>query len=170
MNETRSRFRSIGWWVGRTFEISVALLVFYVAVTLIEYRESVAKTETPASEWFVLNELYVPDHKVGDDPLLVYDREILSDHKGFWIAEVQLVDAGGSDGLFQNICTGSGVNDYNMNETLGPDSEVHWTWFFGRPCVVPPGRYRIMLTRDMTKPDWPVKRHRDISNVFVVSE
>lgn len=159
---------SWGWFLGRAMELSVALIVFYVAVTLYEYREALKRAEVPAEEWFTLNEIYVPDHERGSDPEMIYDRDIYVSHRGFWVAEVQRVNPDGREGVFQNFCTGSGVADYDVSDVLGADNTVTWSWFFGRPCAVPPGKYRIQLTRDMTLPDWPVKRTRSHSNIFEV--
>ena len=71
--------------------------------------------------------------------------------------------------MFQNACSGSGVDDYDMGEVLGLDNTVNWSWFFGRPCRIGPGTYRVQLTRDMTKPGYPVKQMRGWSNTFYVN-
>jgi len=156
------------WWVSRAVELSIALLVFYVAVTLYEYREALKRADVPPEAWFELAEIYVPDHDEGSNPDMIYDRAIYVAHRGFWVAEAQRVDPDGREGVFQNYCTGSGVADYDLDDVLGNDNEVTWEWFFGRPCTIPPGQYRIQLTRDMTIPDWPVKQTRHHSNVFTV--
>lgn len=158
------------WWGSRLTEVVAAVALFYLTVSLIEYREAVRKAEVPSEEWFVLHEVFVPDHRVGSDPEVLYDRTILSDHRGFWIAEVQRVSPDGRDGVFQNACTGAGVAEYDMNEVLSLDNSVKWSWFFGRPCVIPPGTYRVQLTRDMVKPGWPVKQMRSWSNTFQVTK
>lgn len=161
--------KSFRWWGARITEATVAFLLFYVTASLLEYREAMKRVDTPAEEWFVLTEIFVPNHTVGSDPEILYDREILIDHRGFWVAEVQRVDPDGRDGVFQNACIGSGVADYDRDEVLSPNKSVKWSWFFGRPCVVPPGQYRVQLTRDMVVPGWPVKKTRAWSNTFIVS-
>lgn len=156
------------WWGARITEVFIALALAYLTINMIEYREAVSKANVPASDWFELHEIYVPDHTVGSNPKMIYDRSILIGHRGFWVAEAQKVDPDGREGLFQNACTGSGVSDYDLDDALGPDNEVDWNWFFGRPCVIPPGTYRIQLTRDMTKPGYPAKQDRGYSNTFHV--
>lgn len=163
-----SNMKDPRWWGQRLIELAAAVALFYMSVALIEYREAVSKANVPAEDWFVVNEIYVPDHPVGSNPNMVYDRTILVGHRGFWIAEAQRISPDGREGLFENACTGSGVDDYDPSDVLGPDSTVDWTWFFGRPCVVPPGAYRIQLTRDMTKPGYPVKQDQNFSNTFHV--
>ena len=147
----------------------MALVLLYVTTSLIEYRNAVARADVPASEWFEVSEIFVPDHRVGDNPEIVYDREIRVGHRGFWVVEVQKVSPGDRAGVFQTACTGSGVNDYDLDDVLVDDT-VSWSWFLGRPCRVAEGTYRIQLTRDMMIPDWPVKKTKDWSNTFKVSD
>lgn len=156
------------WWGARFTELFIAVALAYITINVIEYREAVSKANVPSEDWFVLNEVYVPDHVVGSNPNMIYDRDILIAHRGFWVAEAQSVSPDGREGLFKNACTGSGVDDYDPSDVLGPEDTVDWTWFFGRPCVIPPGTYRIQLTRDMTKPGYPVKQDRGFSNTFHV--
>ena len=157
------------WWGARLTEGFIALSLFYLSVNLIEYREAVKRDAVAPEEWYVLNEIFVPDHTVGTNPDMIYDHTILVDHRGFWVGEVQKVRPEGREGVFQNACSGSGVDDYEVNDVL-PDETVDWEWFFGRPCNVPAGQYRIQLTRDMSKPGYPVKQMRGWSNTFTVSE
>ena len=153
------------WWGSRFTEAFIALALFYLSVNLIEYREAVRKADVPAEAWFVLDEIFVPDHEIGSDPGMIYGRRVLTDHRGFWVVEAQRVNPDGREGVFQHACSGSGVDDYDTEED---PREVSWTWFFGRPCVVPPGTYRVQLTRDMTIPGYSVKQMRGWSNTFKV--
>lgn len=164
-----SRLQRIGWWGQRLTEVVVAIFVAYIAITMIEYREAVQKDSVEPSDWFVVNEIYVPDHEVGSNPLMIYDREIRVPHLGFWVVEAQRINPDGREGVFQNACSGSGVSDYDLDEVLGRGNEVTWEWFFGRPCVIPPGTYRLLLTKDMTVPGYPVKQDRYVSNTFHVT-
>jgi len=158
------------WWTSRLLEGTVAIALFYVSINLIEYRDAVQREDVPAEDWFVVNEIYVPDHPAGSDPMMVYDRDILSTHKGFWVVEAQIVEPAGRVGVFQNACSGSGTDEYDVNEVLSPNHEVKWSWFFGRPCTIPPGTYRILLSKDMTIPGYPVKSMKKTSNTFHVTE
>jgi hypothetical protein len=158
------------WWMSRFVELAAALAIGYMTIQLIEYREAVRRDEIPASDWFELRELYVPDHAQGSDPLMVYDRVIKEDHRGFWVAEVQKVKPDGRSGVFQNVCSGSGVAEYETTDVLGPDNAVSWSWFLGRPCRVQPGNYRILLSRDMVVPGYPVKSQRSVSNIFRITD
>lgn len=155
------------FWRARLIELSVALVVVYVSINLIEYREALSRAAVPASDWFVLREIYVPDHETGQNPSIIYDRTIVENHRGFWVAEAQRIDVESDSGVFENACTGSGISDYDVDEGFLAGS-VKWDWFFGRPCAIAPGVYRINLTRDMSRPGYPIKQTRSVSNTFTV--
>lgn len=164
--------RTWAWWRLRLIELSFALIVVYVVIQLAqavgERQEALLQRQKdllPASAWFEVHEIYVPDHEVGSNPLLKYDRTIHESFTGFWIVEVQLVRP---DGLFTNVCSGDGVNDYDLDEILEND-EVTWEWMLDRPCAVPDGQYRLRASYVMTRPDWPEKRVMAYSNVFRVT-
>lgn len=165
-----TKVSSFRWWGSRFSEMFIALTLFYLSVNLIEYREAVRKANVPVDTWFVLDEIFVPDHEVGSNPGMIYGRQVLVNHRGFWVVEAQRVNPDGREGVFQHACSGSGVNDYDTDEVLGENGNVSWTWFFGRPCVIPPGTYRVQLTRDMAIPGYPVKQMRGWSNTFIVTE
>ncbi len=155
------------FWVSRAMETLIALGLAAFIITIWEYRDAEQRASIPASEWWIVNDIYVPDHEVGSNPDMIYDREILVAHRGFWVAEVQRQDPNQWKGVFFAACTGSGVNDYDVDEGI-PNDTVSWEWFFGRPCAVPPGTYRIQLTKDMTVPGYPVKQSKNYSNTFRV--
>lgn len=134
---------------------------------IFEGQQEAEKERVPASDWFVVHDLYVPDHAKNQNPFMQYNREILEDHRGFWIVEVQKqVDRG--SGVFQNQCSGSGVDNYDTRDAL-PGGAVKLDWFLGRDCDLPEGHYRLELTKTMVKPGWPAKSIKPAySNVFEV--
>jgi len=156
-----------GFWASRGMETIAALAGAFLIINILEYRQAEQKANVPSTDWWVINDIYVPDHEVGTNPNMVYDRTIKVSHRGFWVVEAQRQNADGKGGVFGAACTGSGVNDYDPGEIIVEDT-VEWGWFFGRPCTIPPGTYRLQLTKDMTKPGYPVKQSRDYSNTFRV--
>ena len=122
------------------------------------------RDRVPVSDWFEVDEIYVPDHKAGSNPLMIYDREVNRDFTGFWIAEVQRVKPGA---LFQHECSGFGTSQYSTDETI-ENNEVTWEWFLGRPCAIPPGRYRLRVSYTLKVAGWPEKDLTVTSNVFTV--
>lgn len=160
------------WWRQKLLELCIAVVL---ALSVINYShtseqqrlndELRQKELLPASAWFLVNEVFVPDHEQGSNPLMIYDRDVLEGFQGFWIVEVQSVR--GAD-LFQNSCPGGFGNSYYDPSEIIEDHKVTWTWFIGRTCAVPPGEYRLKIHYTMKKVGWPEKEVTVYSNTFQV--
>lgn len=153
------------WFRNRLIELAAAMAVVYVVTAALEHREDAYREAVLPEEWMEVHEVFVPDHTVGSDPPLHFSRTIRENFTGLWIAEVQTRSA---EGFFANVCSGSGIDDYDTTDRL-PEEGVSWSWYFGRPCVVPPGEYRVLTVWEMRRPGYPMKRLRHVSNVFEVS-
>lgn len=160
------------WWKDRAVELLMSLLVVYLLTNILDQRresqERLAKELFEAQDWFVVNEIFVPDHVQGSNPLVIYDRDILYDFIGFWVAEVQRRDGSELQAQFFNACTGSGTAPYSTTDTIPPEG-VTWHWFLDKPCPVGPGQYRIVVTYDLNIPGYDIKRMTARSNVFTVT-
>lgn len=145
-------------------EAIIAFLLFYMVIQLSERFAQQQQAMVPADAWFRVNEVFVPDHKSGSNPALIYDRTILENFRGFFVVEVQQqLD----NGLWFSICSGSGLSDYEVGEAI-PDNTVTWDWFVTRPCDVPPGTYRVRTSWELKRIGWPTKEAVSLSNVFKV--
>lgn len=159
--------KSPKYWGEKTVEIVTASIAAFILVSFLQSREDLEKSSVKAEDWFTVNSIYVPDHEVGANPIMVYDRSILETHRGFWVVEAQRQEAPGVARFF-NECSGSGVDNYTETDLL-PEEGVSWSWFFGRPCTVPPGLYRVEMTKDLSVPGYPVKSMLPVfSNTFRV--
>lgn len=157
------RIRSVSYWRHRIIEVLIAGISFFLITSYLDQREADGRAAVPASDWFEVSELFVPDHQRGSNPGMIYDRRAKVEFRGFWIAEVQRREDKG----FSTECTGSGVKEYRPGDfTTG--IPVTWGWFLGRPCPVSQGTYRIIVSYDMFKPGFPVKRYGAISNTFTI--
>lgn len=162
------RILSPRWILGRFVEIGIAFTLVLILTSHLQQREEDRFESIPATEWFEVTEVFVPDHEVGADPLVVYDRYIKRDFTAFWVVEVQRRDGQLDQERFFASCSGSGTNQYETTDYLEP-SDVTWTWFIGRECHVRPGSYRLVVTYDMRVPEFDrVKRYKVLSNVFQV--
>lgn len=157
------------FWLLRLAELGTASMLIFLFTGWINEREKIRFDVIPATEWFEVLEIYVPDHEVGDQPLMVYDRVIKVDFVGFWIAEVQNRNTEkGAPVRFFAACSGSGSNTYEVGDYADP-SKTDWLWFLGRPCIIPPGTYRIVVDYDMRLVGGErIKTYRAQSNVFRV--
>jgi hypothetical protein len=155
----------LGWWRYRFLELAVALIIVSAILFISERIEDRRRSYIPAASWFRVNEIFVPDHRSGANPNMIYDRTILVNFQAFWVVEVHRVQ---DDGLFSLACQGSDVNDYEVRDHLS-DNRVVWSWFIGRECAVPEGRYRLRASWNMKRPGWPEKSVVAYSNIFRVT-
>lgn len=153
------------WWRWRALEFTVAVAIVASTLFVIDAFQQFQRAGVPAANWFVVNEIYVPDHRRGENPTLTYDRQIKEPFLGFWVVEVERM---AEDGKFTLECSGSGVNDYQVTDYI-PRNAVTWSWFTGDKCEsIPAGRYRIRASWRLKRPDWPDKEVIAYSNPFTV--
>jgi len=157
------RIRTFSYWRHRVIELLIAVISIYLITSYLEQQKSDARAAVPASAWFEISELFVPDHGVGSNPDMIYDRQVKVPFRGFWIAEVQRRESKG----FSTECTGSGVKEYSP-EGFTSNRPVKWDTFLGRPCPLSPGTYRIVVSYDLFRAGFPVKRYSHKSNKFTV--
>ena len=162
----KSKMWSYEWWRNRLIEVVVALTVAILIVQISGLVGQRQRNLLPATAWFIVNDVFVPDHPVGSNPSIIYDRVIRQPFTGYWVVEVQRVDV---DGLFRPVCSGAGISYYEPDESLDP-SIVTWEWMIGRPCRVKPGAYRLRISYKMEKSGWPTKETFVSSNTFLVTD
>lgn len=159
------RLRSVEWWRYRATEFTLAILLMTSVLYLIDYVQQSNRLNVPAANWFTVNDIYVPDFKLGEDPTMVYDRTIKEPFRGFWVLEVERYLPDGKSVL---ECTGSGVNDYEVADFI-PKNEVRFNWFIGKRCEgLSPGKYRIRGSWKMRRDGWPEKQIIRYSNDFTI--
>lgn len=155
----------MSWWKFRAVEFTVALLAVCAWFYLADLKDRRDKGNVAPSTWFVINTLNVPDMRLGEDPVMTYDRRIREPFRGFWVTEVQRRDPSGAWVL---ICTGSGINDYDPEDYI-PNNEVKFSWYVGDKCgAMVSGEYRLRTTWRMRREEWPDKSITAYSNVFRV--
>lgn len=154
------------WWRFRVTELAVALVILTSAIYLSDYIQQRQRADVPAANWFTVNDIFIPDHKLGSNPAVTYDRTIKEPFRGFWVIELERFLA---DGRTVLECSGSGVNDYEIADYI-PENSVSFEWFIGRRCdAIPPGKYRIRGSWKMKRDEWPDKQIIKYSNVFEIT-
>jgi hypothetical protein len=161
----RRKLRDPAFWRLRAVELAVAVVlaigVIYFSNTFtLQYRKSVVP-----NAWFVVNEIFIPDHEAGSNPDMIYDRLVRQPFTGFRVVEVQREEAGG---LFSATCQGSGISTYDVDD-FNFANKVKWDWFVGDDCRVDPGRYRLRVKWSIRAEGWPEKQVISTSNIFTVS-
>lgn len=156
------------WFNWTKARLAEAALAVFIVFLIVQFRAQIDQRDRealPASAWFQVNEIFVPDFRTGENPDMIYDRTIREDFRGFFVAEVQEQQP---NGLWFAACSGSGASDYEQTDVI-PDRTVSWEWFLNRECDVSPGTYRLRVSWDMRKPGWPTKTTVALSNIFTVS-
>lgn len=124
---------------------------------------SAVKEAIPATEWFSVRNISVPDFVKGEDPAVIYDREVKQPFSGTWNVEVHPVSAA----VDYPVCTGSGTNLYKPNEAL-PEKGVTLSWLVGRVCNLSEGQYNLEVNYELRPRGYPAKQYSATSNIFRV--
>lgn len=153
----------------RSLEFLIALAVASLLILGNGAWDAQRKSWVAAEAWFRVNEVFVPDHASGSDPLMIYDRDISVPFRGSWVVSVQKEDENKLFSVDSSApdCSGSGFTHYDP-EVIIPDNAVSWSWFVGKNCTLSPGRYRMKVSWIMQRPGWPEKEIRHTSNIFTV--
>lgn len=155
------------WWRYRAMEATMAVVLAAGVIYFAGNIQQRHRASVSPQRWMSVSNVYVPDHKVGSDPVLTYDRTILEGFTGFWIVEVQRKTP---EGLFSLECSGSGVNDYEPVDYI-PNNQVTFEWFVGSRCKdIPTGEYRLRSSWTLKRHGWPEKSMVIYSNIFRVTE
>lgn len=152
------------WWRQRLAELAAASVMATVIITVASFVAQRQREITPASAWFQINEVFVPDYRTGIPGAVTYDVVTLERFESFRIVEVQRA---ATSGVWLSVCAGA-VIETRDPQTVIENKTVSWDWLLGTSCEMPPGAYRLRLTYAMSRPGWPAKRAFALSNVFHV--
>ncbi len=147
--------------------ILVAILLFLGGSEAFRVYRLATVQLVPVASYFEPVQLEIPDYKVGEDPIIFYDRIIHKEFSGNWIVELQLIQ---KDGSPIAICTATGEAIFQP-EKKQPEGGTHLSWFTDKDCRLPAGTYRAVA-------NWTIDREgasgiattRLVSNFFKVTE
>jgi hypothetical protein len=143
--------------VSLLIAVALGAAIWAVATWVAKVNEATA----PAVDWFVVHELFIPDHEAGGNPVIVYERTVKKEMSGQWSVETQQE----VDGRWVTVCRGSGVSHYSPDEDL-PDS-VTLRWYRG-PCDKPAGTYRLQTVWVFSNAKGVTRTELNVSNEFQV--
>lgn len=145
------------WWQEQTEQRERA----------IAQASAIAEAEARAQElverWFVVRNISIPDHAEGEDPLIVYDRDVRGAATINRIVEIHVV----AEEKIHPICTGSRLNRYELNVNQ-PVVGKPLSWFVGKDCKLKPGQYVAKAYWEVRPDGYPAKHTWLTSNVFTV--
>jgi hypothetical protein len=116
---------------------SIAFVVVAAVMSLFSWVDGILH---PPSDFFEVT-VSVPDHAVGDDPKVVYERKVHRNMRGAWLVEIR----GLHPATFQ--CSGDGVSLYQEGEA---DIDLSLSEFTGKDCELPAGQFFLTARWDMT--------------------
>lgn len=118
----------------------------------------------PASRWLHVQSIHVYDAWQGETPYMHVVRDIRRPFAGEWTASV--IEVQSLAGL-ESCPAASGRTAYRTDARLPPELTLSW-WRDGKPCDLPPGRYRLVTEWRIITQGWPEKVLRTESNIFEV--
>lgn len=140
------------------FSLMAASLLF---VGYSAYDRNV-KSSAPATEFFEVKNINIPDFTQGTDPVMAYDRTIKKNFIGTFIVEIHKAEKD----VHNAVCSNSATRTYKANEQ--PPDIVTLDWFVDRKCGLPPGQYVVETTWKIEAEGYPAKEYSALSNVFRV--
>ncbi len=116
--------------------ISVAAALFVVGAAVATWVLQVDNATAPASAWFTVDKMIVPDHKAGENPDIEFERTIKRNMSGRWAVETQSYNGS----RWVTVCRGSGLSNYSVDEDLPRPITLDW---FRGACDEKPGLQRL---------------------------
>gem|GEM_PF-1259907 len=126
------------------------------------YYDDLAKKNTPASDFFTVRQVSIPDFSEGQNPVIVYDRTVKKDFFGTFVVEIHRAE----EGVNYAVCSNSASRTYRLGEK--PPETVDLKWFIDRECGLLPGQYVAETTWKIEAEGYPTKEYSAVSNVFKV--
>lgn len=141
----------VAWVFGAVVACSIVLLSD--AVTHAWYESY------PDDAWMKISKVAVPDHAVGSDPLVTYDRFVTSAtvFSADWVVEAKRAENNRQVGG----CYGSGTSTYEPEEAAVSDWRL--SEYVGNPCALSVGCYHLLTKWYPRFGNW--RRKRPISNL-----
>lgn len=120
----------------------------------------------PASYWFEVDHISVPNAKVGKPIVMEVQRSIHRPFSADWHVVVRRRTTAGS---WVITCAADGSTDYLPEASLPQPTTLDW-WTNGRCPSLTPGTFRIHTTWQLEPQYVPTKRVTAVSNIFEVTE
>jgi hypothetical protein len=150
-----------------------AMVVMIAAVAWMMWEDSVererrrsvwqAKIDQPATDWFSVSNISIPEFLEGQDPTIVYDRVVKLPFNGTWVADAIATESGAN----QSVCTGNGTIRDKAGKSLQV-SGIKLSWLMGKDCRLNAGQYSIMINYEIKPLGYPPKFYSATSNIFRV--
>lgn len=115
-------------------------LLFAIWSAILDQAETI-------DDWFIVDALMIEDYRLGEDPIIKFDRTILKQLSGQWSVETQQKQGE----RWVTVCRGFGLSHYSPDEALPPNG-VTLNWFRDK-CEDNPGLHRLQVVWQFTDPE-----------------
>lgn len=160
-------------WKYIKSEWKTYLLLLVVSIFFSYKVSTIYYNSLPITDWFQVNQIAVQTTTVGQEPNILYDREIKKPFRATYTVRLERVS---EDNSIELMCTGSDTVDYKTN--TGIPSVVTLTWFLGHECNVyyknhfqsflPIGQYRLTVTWRIFRLGYEEVELEAHSNLFTI--
>ena len=123
-------------------QIASALVAAALVISLLAAYSGFSKFLN-RPDTFMTVRVSVPDFKIGNDPLIDYDRNIYREALGIWVAEINCVNC-----VEKVNCSGSGSSLYSPLET--GIKVVRLSWYLQKVCPLKVGTYQMRTYWNLT--------------------
>lgn len=141
------------------------ILIAMALMFMTTYVEQYLRDTAPATEYFEVYQIGIPNFPEGYNPAIIYDRVVRKPFSGEFTAEIQ------GAGTLAVVCPSTKKFNYDPDKKL-PKGGVTLSWLMYREplpdCNPEPGSYRVNIC-------WTIERYRTTparycanSNVFTV--
>jgi len=150
-------------WKDVAYILVIGAMLMWGTTQVKQYIRDTA----PASDYFVVNQIGIPNFTVGENPKILYDRVVLQDFSATFTAEIQ--DAS----TLQAVCTSTKTVNYSPDKDLPKDGPTLSWLMYREPlpdCQPPVGTYRVQICWTIERLDAIPARMCANSNTFSVRE
>lgn len=137
-----------------------------LAWVIYDKLDAIQSNLVDTNDYFIVNNVHVADAKEGGNPKVIYDRLVVRDFRGQWIASVRRVAEREGDPAY-GVCNNSQPVDYKKSTVL-PKTGVDLEWYIEKDCKLKPGRYFLKTIWEIFLPGQVIKRVRYSSNIFTI--
>ncbi len=142
--------------------LAIAYVGYQSQLETIDRRQEIVRSLIAPDKWLTVNDIYIEDTPVGQDPIVIVDRTIHTRFLGEWVVEILRLEKS----KFVLVCAGNGKSDYAPGDNMPEKIKLLGWWAMVPNCKLHEGRYRACTRWNMHVPKYPVKIQSKCSNVF----
>lgn len=148
-------------WKDAAYILVIGAAVMWITTDVRQY----IRDNAPVSDYFVVNQIGIPNFAVGENPKVLYDRVVMKEFSATFTAEIQ--DAA----TLQSVCASTKTVIYSPDKSLPKDGPTLSWLMYREPlpdCMPDVGTYRVQICWTIERLDDTPARMCATSNIFSV--